>query len=95
MFGTKLKTERYNLARLAGAQFVVTLSLVIQLTVNPSINIVPLFASLSIFSVILSAIRNEFFGVTDSGHEWIFEQMDNAYMIVDSLYGYFDSNSAA
>ncbi len=95
MFGTKLKAERYNLARLSGAQFVVTLSLVIQLAVNPSLNIVPLFASLSILSVILSVIRNEFFGVTDSGHEWVFEQMDNTYIIVDSLYGYLDSNNAA
>ena len=95
MFGTKLKTERYNLARLSGAQFVVSLSLVIQLIVNPAINIVPLFGSLSIFSVILSVIRNEFFRVTDSGHEWVFEQMDNAYIIVDSLYGYLDSNNAA
>lgn len=95
MFKTKLKTERYNLARLAGAQFVVTLALVIQLIVNPAINIVPLFGSLSIFSVILSVIRNEFFRVTDSGHEWVFEQMDNAYIIVDSLYGYLDSNNAA
>ena len=95
MFRTKLKTERYNLARLVGAQFVVTLSLVIQLIVNPALNIVPLFASLSILSVILSVIKNEFFGVADSGHEWVFEQMDNAYIIVDSLYGYLDSNNAA
>lgn len=95
MFKTKPKNERYNLARLAGAQFIVTLSLVIQLIVNPAINIVPLFGSLSIFSVILSVIRDEFFRVTDSGHEWVFEQMDNAYIIVDSLYGYLDSNNAA
>lgn len=95
MFKTKPKNERYNLARLAGAQFVVTLSLVIQLIVNPAINIVPLFGSLSIFSVILSVIKNEFFRVTDSGHEWVFEQMDNAYIIVDSFYGYLDSNNAA
>lgn len=95
MFKTKLKAERYNLARLAGAQFVVTLSLIIQLIANPALNIVPLFASLTILSVILSVIRNEFFGVTDSGHEWVFEQMDNAYMIVDSLYGYLESNNAA
>lgn len=40
MFRTKLTTERYNLAKLAGAQFAVTLSLVIQLIVNPALNIV-------------------------------------------------------
>ena len=92
---TNIGRKRYNLARLAGAQFVVTLALVIQLIVNPAINIVPLFGSLSIFSVILSVIRNEFFRVTDSGHEWVFEQMNNAYIIVDSLYGYLDSNNTA
>ena len=80
---------------LTGAQFVVILSLVIELTVNLAFDIVPLFGSLSIFSVILSVIKNEFFRVTDSGHEWVFEQMDNAYIIVDDLYGYLDSNNAA
>lgn len=95
MFKTKTKNERYNLARLTGAQFVIVVSLVIQLIVYPAINIVPLFGSLSIFSVIFSVIRNEFFRVTDSGHEWVFEHMDNAYIIVDDLYGYLDSNNAA
>ncbi|MCH5205208.1 MAG: HD domain-containing protein [Oscillospiraceae bacterium] len=95
MFKTKLKTERQNLARITGTQFVISLSLVIQLMVNPAFNIVPLFASLSILSVILGVMKNEFFGVKDSGHEWVFEQMDNAYIIVDSMYGYIDANKAA
>ena len=95
MFRTKLRQERNNLARVAGAQFVVAVSLVIVLLANPPFNVVPMFASLSILSMILSIIRDEFFGVKDLGHEWVFEQMDNAYMIGDSLYGYVDANIAA
>ena len=95
MFCTKLLSERKKLAILVGAQFVIAISFNIQLLVNPSINIVPIFASLSIIALIVSLMREEFFGVTHSGHEWVFEQMDNAYIIVDSLYGYLDSNNAA
>ncbi|MCH5349625.1 MAG: HD domain-containing protein [Oscillospiraceae bacterium] len=95
MFETKLTQERHNLARISGAQFVVAVSLVIVLLANPPFNVVPIFASLSILSMILSIIKDEFFGVKDLGHEWVFEQMDNAYMIGDSLHGYVDSNIAA
>ncbi|MBQ7918462.1 MAG: HD domain-containing protein [Lachnospiraceae bacterium] len=95
MFQTKISSERQNLARLIGAQFVVLVSLVIQLLVRPTIDIVPIFASLSILSVVVSMLTDGFFGVTDWGHEWVFQQMEDAYIIVDSLYGYLDANASA
>jgi len=95
MFQTKITSERYNLAKLVGAQFVILVSLVFQLLVNPVVNIVPLFAALSILSVVISVHTDGFFGVTDWGHEWVFQRMDTAYIIVDSLYGYLDANASA
>lgn len=95
MFQAKITSERHNLAKLVGAQFVVLMSLVFQLLVNPVVNIVPLFSALSILSVVISVHTDGFFGVTDWGHEWVFQRMDTAYIIVDSLYGYLDANSSA
>ena len=95
LFRTKIKSERDNLARLVGAQFVIVLALSVQLWVNPAFNIVPLSNSLAILSIVLSLVHEELFGITDRGHEWVFAQMDNAYIIVDSEYGFLDANPAA
>lgn len=95
MLQTKIISEKQNLARLIGAQFVVLVSLVIQLLVSPAIDIVPIFAALSILSVVISMLTDGFFGVTDWGHEWVFQQMEDAYVIVDSLYDYLDANESA
>ena len=91
----KLQSERYNLARLAGAQFVICVSLILMLLCNFSFDIVPVCASLSILSIIISVLRNEFFGVTELGQQWVFEQMEDAFVIVDKMYGYLESNSYA
>lgn len=95
MFMVKIKAERYNLARLAGAQFVICVSLLLMLLCNFSFDIVPVCASLSILSIIVSVLRNEFFGVTELGQQWVFEQMEDAFVIVDRMYGYLESNSYA
>lgn len=95
MFFVQIKSERNNLAKLAGAQFVICASLILMLLFQFSFDIVPIFASLSILSIIISVRRDEFFGITHLGHEWVFEQMADAFIIVDSMYGYLDSNSYA
>ncbi len=95
LFMVKVKAERYNLARLAGAQFVICASLILMLMCNFSLDIVPVCTSLSILSIIVSVVRNEFFGVTELGQQWVFEQMEDAFVIVDGMYGYLESNSYA
>lgn len=92
---TDLPAERYNLARITGAQFVVALSLMIQLLAKPKIEIVPIFAALSLLAVVISIHTDGFFGITDSGHEWVFQQMEDAYILTDSLRGFLDANPAA
>lgn len=95
LFMVKFRSERNNLARLAGAQFVICVSLILMLLCNFSFDIVPVCASLSILSIIISVLRNEFFSVTELGQQWVFEQMEDAFVIVDRMYGYLDSNSYA
>lgn len=95
MFKTKIVSEKHNIARLAGAEFVIVLSLSLSLVGGFSFNIVPIFASFSILAIILSVIRGEFFGITEMGREWAFEQMENAVVIVDSMYGFLDANAHA
>ncbi len=95
MFRVKAKEERYNLARLAGAQFVIVVALHIRLIFMFPFDIVPLSASLSILAIILGVIRGNFFYVTDQGRNWVVEHTDNALIIVDNQYGYLDANPAA
>jgi len=95
MFAVKVPSERNNLAKLAGAQVLICASLILMLMFNFSFDIVPICASLSILSIIVSVQRDEFFGIMEIGREWVFEQMEDAFVIVDEMYGYLDSNSYA
>ena len=95
MLRTKERTERFNLARLAGAEFIMTASLLNQLFLHPRLDLVPFFASLSILPIVISMLTDGFFGVRVSGREWVFDQMENAYLIADSVYGYLDANYRA
>lgn len=95
LFRTKLVRERVNLAVLAGAQFGVFVSLLVRLTVKLSFDIVPILAALSLLIIIHYVIRGRFFTIADSGREWIFEHIDDAFVIVDTVYGYLDSNTYA
>ncbi|MCM1253924.1 MAG: ATP-binding protein [Clostridium sp.] len=91
----QIKTERNNLARLLLAQCVITAALAVMLYFNPSFDIVPICNSLAILAIIVSIHRNEFFGITDLGRQWAFEQMEDAFIVVDGMYGYLDSNAYA
>ncbi len=95
IFLVQIEAEQNNLAKLAGAQFVILASLILMLLYNFSFDIVPICASLSILSIIISVFRDEFFGITELGQQWVFEQMEDAFIIVDEMYGYLDSNSYA
>lgn len=95
MFIVQIPTERNNLARLAGAQCVITASLAVTLRFNFSFDIVPVCASLSVLAIIIGVHKNEFFGITELGRQWAFEQMPDAFIVVDEMYGYLDSNAYA
>lgn len=92
---TKLPSERSNLLRLIGAQFVLAAALVLDEAAKPKLELLPIFCSLSLLSVVISMLTDDFFGVKDSGHEWVFKQMVNPYIITDNQYGYLDANEQA
>lgn len=92
---TKLVREKRNLAILSAAQLVVFVSLIVRLCVPMPFDVIPLLAAGSLLIVILYVIRGEFFTVADTGREWVFENVEDAFVIVDTLYGYLDSNAYA
>lgn len=92
---TKLVRERRNLVILSCAQFVIFVSLVVRLCVPMPFDVTPLLAAVSLLIVILYVIRGEFFTIADTGREWVFEHIEDVFVIVDTLYGYLDSNTYA
>ena len=94
MYQMKEKTERGNLGRLAGAEFVVMFSLIITQVFEFEYDVVPVAASGAIWAIILGVIRGEFH-VEDVGRSWLFEDMKDIFIIVDSDYGYLDANESA
>ena len=95
MIRTSQTLQRINLARICSAQFVVAISMVVQLLSRPEFNIIPLISSLAILAVILSVIADEFFGISDSGNEWAFQQMEDAFILTDIGYGFVKANRRA
>ena len=95
MFKVKALEERYNLARLVGAQFVIVLALHIRLLFVFPYDVVPLASSFSILAIIVGVLNGNFFYVTDRGRDWVVEHTDNALIIVDNKYGFLDANPIA
>ena len=92
---TRLVRERRNLIILSCAQLVIFVSLVVRLCIPMPIDVTPLLAAVSLLIIILYVIRGEFFTIADTGREWVFEHIEDAFVIVDTLYGYLDSNTYA
>ena len=95
IFKVTSKKEKNNIGRLAGAQFVVLLSLVLMLIWEFKYDFVPIMSSLSILFIIIGVMHGEMFSVTDRGREWVFEHMDGAFVIVDSSFGFLEANAGA
>ena len=95
IFKVASRKEKYNIARFVGAQFVVMLSLVLMLLCEFDYDIVPILSSFSILFIIIGVMHGEIFSVTDRGREWVFEHMDGAFVIVDSSFGFLESNVGA
>lgn len=91
----RLPAERNNLLRLIGVQLVMMAGLILEETAKPKLELLPVICSLSLLPVVISMLKDDFFGVRDSGHEWVFRQMADPYIITDDQYGYLDSNEHA
>ena len=95
LFKIKIRAERERVARLIGAEFVIVLALTLTLIGKMPVDIVPISGSCAILAIILSVVRGEFFGITELGREWAFEQMENAVIVVDSACNVLDANDYA
>lgn len=95
MFTMRIQTERNNIAKLAGAEFIICVSLQATLMLKTPFDVVPIAAALSILSIILGVLKGDFFNVTDQGREWVIEHSNNVFIIADSMYGYLDANPRA
>lgn len=94
MFNLKSKEERANLGRLIGAEAVVAVSLILMQLFQFRYDLVPIAASCAICSIVLGVISGEF-RIEDIGREWVFEDMRDAFLVVDDMYGYLDANASA
>lgn len=92
---TQAKAERHSLIDLAMVQGVVLIALIFSIGVKLDYDIIPICTSLVIFNLIISMLKGELFNVADQGRTWAFEHVDDAFVIVDSAYGYLDSNKCA
>lgn len=95
LFKTRVARERHNLAMIVGAEFVVLVSLIVRMCVPMPFDVVPILGALSLFEIVLYVIRGQFFTVADRGRDWVFEHINDAFVIVDTMYGYLDSNAYA
>lgn len=95
LFKTGVARERRNLVLISVAQVVIFVSLIVRMCAPMPFDIVPLLGALSLLMIVLSVIRGEFFTVADRGRDWVFEHIEDAFVIVDTMYGYLDSNTYA
>ena len=95
MFKTPKSRRRNNLARIAGAEFVIVAAMNFTLLLKPGYDISPFFSSLSLLSIVFGVVKGELFTVIDSGKQWLIENIQSLFIIVDSNYCYKDANAYA
>ncbi len=93
---THVRKERMALIRLEVSEIIVMLAMLLYLGGQAiKFDILPFCASGALLLIILSVVRGELFNVTDAGRNWMFEHMQDIFLITDSMYGYVDANAYA
>ena len=87
--------EKHNLSKLIIAKFVIIIPLIVEMAINSAFEFVPIFSSVAVLLVILSVVEGDIFSILDIGRGWVIENYDAIFMIVNSTYGYLDSNRFA
>ena len=87
--------EKHNLSKLIIAKFVIIIPLIVEMAINSAFEFVPIFSSIAVLLVILSVVEGDIFSILDIGRGWVIENFDAIFMIVNSTYGYLDSNRFA
>lgn len=96
LFGKiQVASERNNLARLIGADFLIIGVMAFVMVTDYSFNITPVVNSCAILTIIQGIFKGEMLGAVDTGRQWVVEHMQNAFVLADPAYGYLDANSTA
>ncbi|MDE6053019.1 MAG: hypothetical protein K2G55_04500 [Lachnospiraceae bacterium] len=88
-------TEKHNLSRLIGAKFVIIIPLITEILFDFNFEVVPFFSALAVLLIIISVVEGDLFNILDIGRNWVIENFDALFVIVDKSYGYLDSNKYA
>ena len=91
----RMREERGKIIYMICAESVVFASLIISLTTDTSFDVVPIFASASILSIICGTANGELFTITDRGRGWVLEHSENIFIIIDFQYHFLDANPYA
>ena len=87
--------RRKTTIRIAAAELIIIVSIFMQIFTPLIIDVTPLFASLSILSIILGIMSGSYFSVIDSGKSWLMDNIRSVLVICDVDYNYQDSNAYA
>lgn len=91
----KVQSEKNNLARLIGVDFVIVGIMSATMFMHHSFNITPACTSFAIVMIIQGVFKGELLNAVDTGRQWVIENMDSAFVVVDPAYGYLDANASA
>lgn len=92
---TVAKIEIANQKRIRRAVTIIIVALVVSLLSKGRVDAIPIGSSLAVLIVTHGVIKGEILGIIESGRDWILENMNNAFILVDTEYGYLDSNQYA
>lgn len=89
------KKERRNLLHFVVSQIVMIAAMAFSMLAESQFDVVPIASSIVICAMTLSVMVGDFFTVTDQGRNWVFEHIEDVFIIADNEYGYLDANRYA
>ncbi len=91
----RVASERKNIGRLIGADFLIIAIMAYYMIVPNKFNVTPMVTSCALLTIIQGVVAGEMLGAIDMGRQWVIEHMHNAFLLADPAYGYLDANTAA
>ena len=86
---------RVQMLHLTGGMLLMTVPLLVLVTVHPLMHYAPMCGAVGLLWTAIRMQSDSYLSVTESGHEWVFRQMEDAYILTDSSFGFLDANFSA
>ena len=87
--------ERSNFARLAASEIMILLSGIARIPAIAAFDASTFITALGVGIIDFGVLKGDFIRVTDMGREWVFNNIDHSFVIVDSTYRFLDCNAEA